>query len=87
VEKSPESMEYIVTARLLNSRTTEIPFHLEPWGETYTMSPGTAFDIVARGPQGGILEVEVADDYITVYGWPGSTINLFHEGIELEIGL
>lgn len=83
----PGVVEHIVTIRLLNSRSIGIKFYLEPWGEEYEMPPDATFDVVAKGPQGGSLEVEFGDDHITVYGWAGSVVSLFHNGTELGKGL
>jgi hypothetical protein len=47
------------------------------------MAPEAIFDVVARGPRGDTLEVEFTDEQIILYGWLGSTVVVFHEGIEL----
>ncbi len=78
--------EAVVTTRLVNSRDVAIKFYLEPWGEEYEMPPGAVFHVEARGPQGDALEVAIADQQITVWGWPESVVTLFHEGAELGAG-
>jgi hypothetical protein len=50
------------------------------------LPPGAAIDVVVEGPTGDALEVELADDHIAVYAWPGSTASLFQEGQELGAG-
>ena len=60
--------------------------YLEPWGEQYTMAPEATFTAVARGPEGDTFEVEVSDNHIILYGWPGAVVTLFHEGKEIGTG-
>ncbi len=81
-----KAAESVVATRLINSHAVAIKFYLEPWGEEYEMPPGAVFQVVARGPQGDALEVAIADEQITVWGWPGSVVTLFHEGTELGAG-
>jgi hypothetical protein len=78
--------ESIVTLTVRNARAAEVVFHLEPWGEEYPMPPGAAFQIVARGPAGQSLELEVGEERLIVYGWPGSVVSLFDERGELGGG-
>jgi len=82
----PKTGEYGTSLRVCNSRSVALTFCLEPWGEQYPMAPEAIFDIVARGPKGDSLEVEFTDDHIVLYGWPGSIVTVFHEGIELGAG-
>lgn len=76
----------VVATRLINSRDVSIKFYLESWGEEYEMPAGAVFHVVGRGPQGDALEVAIADEQITVWGWPGSVVTLSHEGAELGAG-
>ena len=69
--------------RLTNSRPAPVYFSLEPWGEEYLMAPRATFEVVARGPEGGTLEVESASERVTVWGWAGSTVTLARDGIPL----
>ncbi len=78
--------ECVAATRLVNSRDVAVKLLLEPWGEVYEMAPGAVFEVMARGPAGDALEVAIADDAITVWGWPGSVVRLFHEGTELGAG-
>lgn len=82
----PEAAESVVSLTVRNTRAVTVTFHLEPWGEEFSMLPGAAFQVVARGPEDDSLEVEVGDDWIMVYGWPGSVVWLFHDGQELGGG-
>ena len=50
------------------------------------MPPGAAFGVVARGPEGDVLEVTVGEGQITLGGWPGSVVTLFHHGTGLGAG-
>ena len=70
----------VTALQLTNAHSEAIRFYLEPWGEEYTMPSGATFEVVARGPQGGSLDVAVADDAITIWGWAGSVVALLHEG-------
>lgn len=76
-------MEDVTVLQLTNSRSGTIPFYLEPWGEEYTMPPGATFEVLARGPGGGALEVTIAEDHIAVWGWAGSVASLSHDGKRL----
>lgn len=86
MEHELETGEYVTSLRICNSRSVALTFCLEPWGEQYPMAPEGIFEVVARGPKGDSLEVEFADDQIVLYGWPGSIVAVFHEGIELGAG-
>src|SRR5262249_28612069 len=78
--------EAVMTARLVNAHDVPIKLYLEPWGEEYEMPPAAVFEVVARGPAGDSLEVTVAHQQITVWGWPGSVVTLSREGAELGAG-
>lgn len=41
------------------------------------MPASATFRVVADGPAGGAPEVELAEDQITVYAWPGAAISVF----------
>lgn len=72
--------------RIKNSRANESMLYLEPWGEHYSMAPGTVIQVVVKGPEGDSLEIEYGDDYITLYGWTGSIASVFQDGVELGAG-
>jgi hypothetical protein len=86
MEAASQATEQVVLVRLRNTRTCSQTLCLEPWGEAYAMAPGTTFDVVARGPQGDSLEIEVGDADIVVFGWPGSFITVLQDGVELGAG-
>jgi hypothetical protein len=69
--------------RLRNSRSASIHLRLEPWGELYELEPLATIDVQASGPDGDRLEVDSDDSSITIYGWPGSAIELYHKGVRL----
>jgi len=74
-------------AKVTNSRSDEVQFRLEPWGELYAMAPGSAFQVIFTAPTPGLMEVEVGDDHVTVYGWVGSTVRLLHDGTDAGAGM
>jgi hypothetical protein len=74
---APEAKEFATSLRVCNSRSVALTFSLEPWGEQYKLASEETFEVVARGPEGDPLEVELADDQISVYGWPGSVVTPF----------
>ncbi len=76
-------MDFVYTVKIANSRDVEVRFDIEPWGEQYKMPPGASFTIVAGAPTRGIVEVKVEEKYITVFGWPGSIIQLYQYGTEI----
>jgi hypothetical protein len=69
--------------RIQNSHPKSVIFCIEPWAEELPMDPGTTYEIVVEGPQGDSMQVECADERITVYGWTGSVASAFHEGKEV----
>lgn len=84
---APTQPNQIVNIRLVNSRSTSVDVYIEPWGDVHTMPPGATFSIVVRGPADDCLEVEDGDDRITLWGWSGSVVQVFHDGTELGSGL
>ena len=75
--------EVMSRLRLTNSRPDAIRFSLEPWGEEYTLPPETTLEVTARGPEGGVLEVDIGVDGVTAWGWAGSTVTLARDRIPL----
>lgn len=67
-----------------NSRSIPLHLLLEPRGEVYTVAPESGVDIVGEGPTEGRFEVSVQDDSVAVYGWTGSTVEIFRDGEVLE---
>ena len=79
-------MNYSCSVRIRNGQPLAVQFVLEPWGEIYTMPTGAVFLVIASALRMGELEVDCTQDSITVYGWPGSTVRLFHDDTELGSG-
>jgi len=71
------------TILVRNTRAIPVTFVLEPWGETYPMPVGAGFEIRAVGPVGGTLEIHEADQQVVVYGWPGSTVSVLRDGVDV----
>lgn len=79
-EKRPEN---VLRLRIKNTSAEPVVFILEPWGNEYNMPPGTTFEVLATGPEGDELELQFAEHEITLYGWTGSIVRLFQDGIEI----
>jgi len=75
VESRKIYTEYLM---IKNSHAQQQRLHIEPWAEELAISTNTTYQIVAEGPLSGCLEVEIAEGTITVYGWPGSVLTVFH---------
>jgi hypothetical protein len=69
--------------KITNPHDSEITLVLEPWGETYSVPPGTCLDIVGQGPSGDGPELSPGEDAVVVWGWPGSVLRVFRDGAEL----
>lgn len=50
------------------------------------MAPDTIFEVVARGPDRDFLEIQCGDNQIALYGWTGSVVSVFQDGVELGTG-
>lgn len=74
-----------ITLRLRNSLTGPRTLILEPWTTEYTISPGRAYDIIAEGNLSLPLEVELADDAVTIYAFDSSDamLTVLEDGKEL----
>ena len=87
MSESIDSGGVVIRLRLRNRRKSPLTVALEPWGDTYDMPPGEAFDVLATGPNDqGILEIDDEDECIIVYGWSGSIVRLFNAHGELGAG-
>ena len=58
---------------------------LEPWGDAYHVGPGATVELVASGPGGDSLELQVGERQVSVWGWPGATVRAFVDGTELGV--
>ncbi len=45
------------------------------------MNPGETFTVIGEGPDGGTIEIEYDKHSITVYGWTGSTLMAYRDGV------
>src|SRR5262245_59309090 len=85
--REDRAMETVtVTIEVENVRSTPMTFYLEPAGQEHPVDPGGVFQVVIRGPAGGLLEVQYGDGHMTIGGWAGSVAAVVAEGIELGSG-
>lgn len=68
----------VVELRLQNSFDLALKLYLEPWGDVLSIPPTLTYRVLARGPEGDALQIEFAEGGITIYGWPGSVLSVFH---------
>lgn len=73
-----------VVARITNDSGSPVVFVLEPWGEVYEMPISATFDVVSEETPDGTAEVRVGDNRFTVYGWPGSSLEVVPESGRLR---
>lgn len=66
--------------RVQNSHLQPVTISLEPWGEELMISPNATYEISASGPEGDCLHVDFTPARISVYGWSGSVISVYHNG-------
>lgn len=76
--------EYTTRSRLTNHQQRDVSFMVEPWGGEFALPSGSTVDVVAHGPDDGVLEWEIGEDVIVVYGWVGSTIHVYLDGEPIE---
>ena len=69
---------YVQNLRIQNSQSQPVTLYLEPWGEELLISPNATYEFAARGPEGDCLHVDFAPAQITIYGWSGSVISVYH---------
>src|SRR6266540_2645738 len=70
--------------RLTNTQGVNLSFILEPWGREYTLMPDDEFVVVFHGPGTSEPEVVLGEGKIEVWGWTGTTVNVFKNGEEIE---
>jgi hypothetical protein len=75
-----ETADQHVVVGLTNSHELPFTFVLEPWGEVYEFPAGATFVVVAQGPAGDNLVIDNGERVITVWGWSGSNVEVFHNG-------
>jgi hypothetical protein len=77
--------EYTTRSRLTNQQSRDVSFMAEPWGGEFSLPSGSTVDLVAQGPADGVLEWEIGEDVIVVYGWVGSTVQVYLDGKRIEV--
>lgn len=61
-----------------NPGSTPLQVWFEPWGMPHLLSPGEEFRVVGISPQPGRMEVVEVDGSVAVYGWNGSTLQVYN---------
>jgi hypothetical protein len=69
--------------RVANTQGKPIRLVLEPWGREYVVRPTDEYILVFLGPGKSEPEVLVGQDEIEVWGWTGTTVDVFKNGEEL----
>jgi hypothetical protein len=69
-----------------NSTSEAITLWIEPWCLEFTVTPNDLFTIKATGPRRGRFIVCYLQNQITVCAWPGSTITVWKDDKEENIG-
>lgn len=71
-----------LTIRVRNRLGRPSSLVLEPWGEVASLAAGEMVEIHGQGPapgeakDGGLVEVEMTEDGIVVWGWSGSDFEI-----------
>lgn len=73
----------VVKTAIRNRRRRPMKIALEPWGEEYDIPAGATVQVLARGPEGDSLEIWRDDERVTVYAWPGATVVVTRNGIDI----
>ncbi len=53
----------------------------EPWADGLEVPPGEVVELRAESPREGCLELDVQENGVAVYGWPGSQLRVFVGGV------
>jgi hypothetical protein len=80
MEQSAAQQEYIENVRICNGRSMALTVSFEPFVSTYDIPPGEHIIVSSRGPVGDGVEITVGTDGCTVWGWPGSSMVVLHNG-------
>jgi hypothetical protein len=75
-----QSVRCVQRLRISNFSSEPVTLCLEPWANEVSMLPEANFELVAEGPEGDYLQVAYEQRRITVYGWSGSVLSVFHDG-------
>ncbi|MGE0543341.1 MAG: hypothetical protein AB7R89_24540 [Dehalococcoidia bacterium] len=71
------------TLHVSNEDASPLVLFLEPWAESFVISPHSAIEVVAYGSGDGHLVIDEADNQLIVWGWTGSTVHVLQNGHEL----
>ena len=66
-----------------NSHPQSAILCLEPWGDEISLPSGSSFLVIFEGPSGNFPIVQWEDERMTVYGWSGSVVSVYHEDKEV----
>ncbi|ESK55263.1 hypothetical protein [Acinetobacter tjernbergiae] len=67
-----------------NSTIKDIRLVVEPWGREFILEPNSNVDIIIEGNiMLGCLEIESNEEGLIIYGWAGSIISIYQNGIEV----
>jgi hypothetical protein len=81
-EEAPARQKLVVALR--NARDTAVTLILEPWAREFAMPPGAVFELRAEGPEGDQLQIDFGPDQITAWGWSGSMVEVWQDGVNLS---
>jgi len=81
-EEASARQKFIVAVR--NVRETATTFILEPQGRDFVMPPGAVFELRAEGPEGDQLQIDFGPDQIITWGWSGSVVEVWQNGVSLS---
>src|ERR1700722_2810266 len=65
---------------VVNPHTESIVLCLEPWGDEIELPGNSSFLVMFDGPSGNFPEVEWEEGRVTVCGWSGSLVSVYHHG-------
>ena len=80
MEQPAAQQEYIENIRIANDRTTPLTVIFEPWFSTYDIPAGQHVVVSSKGPVGDGVEITIGANSCTVWGWPGSSTVVLHNG-------
>ena len=77
---NPSDKPNVQTIRVRNRQAAPQVLTLEPWGDVHELAPGAVIEVIASGPEGGVLEVECGKNEVIVHGWPHSVAEVRPSG-------
>jgi hypothetical protein len=69
---------HVVTLKVPSERMLYVWF--EPWAEGLGFPAGMVIELRASSSLEGRLEIDTTEERTAVYGWPGSTLQVFANG-------